>query len=335
MEVVKKPERLTSLRKLKKKYSLAEAKELRNNLSFQNKEKVFSPKSSVEVLLNHIKQFQFNIISNKNLTNNNKIKKAILSKFKENLSNIFEKKLKIYNLYKKENEENKEKLKKVAEESENEKYISETTQLKFLNFNIQNNIQYLDSISKAKKNIKETENNYSDDFKKSIIYCDNVKNDELKTFKIMEEEKKAVQQKLIDLAFKKEEQQLEIKAILKEISNFKNKTKDNKNVNNKSPNSYNNKSFTKKKQIRQSRNTNCGKIILNKEDYFINQNNSSSGSSNKETNFGSVKNYFANLDIKIQESNINYNYLKKKIFLDMENDKILESFHSSLDSEIY
>lgn len=74
-------------------------------------------------------------------------------------------------------------------------------------------------------------------------------------------------------------------------------------------------------------------LIQKWEDYFINKNISGSESSNKETNFYSVKNYVDNIDKLEGQDNINYHYLKNQIFFDIDNDKSLNSFNSSLDSD--
>ena len=74
-------------------------------------------------------------------------------------------------------------------------------------------------------------------------------------------------------------------------------------------------------------------LIQKWEDFFINKNISGSESSNKETNFCSVKNYVDNIGKLDGQNNINYNYLKNQIFFDIDNDKTLNSFNSSLDSD--
>ena len=65
----------------------------------------------------------------------------------------------------------------------------------------------------------------------------------------------------------------------------------------------------------------------------MNKNNSCSESSNRETNFCSVKNFVDNNDKLNEENNINYNYLKNQIFFDIDNNKTSNSFNSSLDSD--
>ena len=169
------------------------------------------------------------------------------------------------------------------------------------------------------------------------IYYDHHKQSKATTIEIMKEEKKAIQQQLIDLTMKKYEQEEEINDIRLKISKLKNKIKETKKT-----------KLDKSKECSDS-NTNiivnqCEKnqfvrdkykdLIHKWEDFFVNKNNSCSESSNKETNFYSVKNFVDNIDKLNEENNINYNYLKNHIFFDIDNNnKISNSFNSSLDSD--
>ena len=77
---------------------------------------------------------------------------------------------------------------------------------------------------------------------------------------------------------------------------------------------------------------NFERLIHDNEDCLLSNCNIGSESSNKETNFCSVKDYVLNIDKFNEVTNNNYDYLKKKIFLDIDRDKTLNSFNSSLDS---
>ena len=305
-------------------------------------ETLLSHKFSIEKLLKLIKQFQLVFISKNSIVNDSKIKKRILLELKENLSDALTKKNIKFNFNKKEIDEKKEKInKKILLNTDIEKnrinYMTEIKQLKFINFNIENEIKTVNCMIKAKSVLKDNYSEYLGILNEQKIYYDHHKQSKATTIEIMKEEKKAIQQQLIDLTMKKYEQEEEINDIRLKISKLKNKIKETKKTKlDKSKECSDGNTNIKVNQCEKNQfvRNKYKELIQKWEDFFVNKNNSCSESSNKETNFCSVKNFVDNIDKLNEENNINYNYLKNHIFFDIDNNnKISNSFNSSLDSD--
>lgn len=343
METLNNSYKTTTLTGEKKIYLLTE--EVKTKDIAQNKkiETLLSQKFSLEMLLNLIKQLQYNYISKNSLTKDNKNKKEKLIELKDILSNILDRKSKIYNSNKKEIEEKKDKINKrillVSDENNNcVNYAKELEQLRVNEFNMENEIKKFDYEIKEKSMLNNYESEYLEKSSNKKIFYDQHKKNELSSLEILREEKKDIQQQLIDLTIKKSEQESEINSIKMKISKIKNKLKEKKVEKFEiSQDCSDNKDY---KIVKRNNNKRIQwfnedfKLMFQKwEDYFINSNNCGSESSNKETNFSSVKNYGLNVDKYEKESNNNFNYLKNQIIFDIDNNKSLNSFNSSLDSD--
>jgi len=343
METLNNSYRATTLTGDKKIYLLTE--EVKTKDIAQNKkiETLLSQKFSLEMLLNLIKQLQYNYISKNSLTKDNKNKKEKLIELKDILSNIFDRKSKIYNSNKKEIEEKKDKInKKVLLDSDEDNncvnYTKELEQLRLNEFNMENEIKKFDNEIKEKSMLNNYESEYSEKSSSKKIFYGQLKKNKLSSLEILREEKKDFQQQLIDLTIKKSEQESEINSIKMKISKIKNKIKEKKVEKFEiSQDCSDNKDY---KIVKRNNNKRIQwfnedfKLMFQKwEDYFINSNNCGSESSNKETNFSSVKNYGLNVDKYEKETNNNFNYLKNQIIFDIDNNKSLNSFNSSLDSD--
>jgi hypothetical protein len=343
METLNNSYRATTLTGNKKIYLLTE--EVKTKDIAQNKkiETLLSQKFSLEMLLNLIKQLQYNYISKNSLTKDNKNKKEKLIELKDILSNILDRKSKIYNSNKKEIEEKKDKInKKILLDSEEDNncvnYAKELEQLRINEFNMENEIKKFDNEIKEKSMLNNYESEYLEKSSNKKIFYDQHKKNELSSLEILREEKKDIQQQLIDLTIKKSEQESEINSIKMKISIIKNKLKEKKVEKFEiSQDCSDNKDY---KIVKRNNNKRIKwfnedfKLMFQKwEDYFINSNNCGSESSNKETNFSSVKNYGLNVDKYENEPNNNFNYLNNHIIFDIDNNKSLNSFNSSLDSD--
>ena len=343
METLNNSYRATTLTGNKKIYLLTE--EIKTKDIVQNKkiETLLSQKFSLEMLLNLIKQLQYNYISKNSLTKDNKNKKEKLIELKDILSNILDRKSKIYNSNKKEIEEKKDKINKriLLDSNENNNcvnYAKELEQLRLSEFNMENEIKKFDNEIKEKSMLNNYESEYLEKSSNKKIFYDQHKKNELSSLEMLREEKKDIQQQLIDLTIKKSEQESEINSIKMKISKIKNKIKEKKVEKFEiSQDCSDNKDY---KIVKSNNNKRIKwfnedfKLMFQKwEDYFINSNNCGSESSNKETNFSSVKNYGLNVDKYEKETNNNFNYLKNHIIFDIDNNKSLNSFNSSLDSD--
>ena len=185
------------------------------------------------MLLNLIKQLQYNYISKNSLTKDNKNKKEKLIELKDILSNILDRKSKIYNSNKKEIEEKKDKInKKILLDSEEDNncvnYAKELEQLRLNEFSMENEIKKFDNEIKEKSMLSNYESKYSEKSSSKKIFYDQLKKNKLSSLEILREEKKDFQQQLIDLTIKKSEQESEINSIKMKISKIKNKIKEKK-----------------------------------------------------------------------------------------------------------
>jgi hypothetical protein len=279
----------------------------------QKKDALFSRKLSLENLLDTVKKFQINIISKRPQNLNIINIKFILSLFQESLSSDLNKKKKVLDKSKTQNDKKKRNIKHMIKiNNDNSKsvinYIKETEQLKYINFNIENEINKIDFMIKDKKALKDFK--YIDEPAQKMIYCDLNNKNEIETLKIMEEEKNGLNQKLIYLSNenkKKNEERNDIKNIKSIIGDA---------INGKGRG-----------------NINFDFLFKKAETLCLSKNNSNSYSSDKSTNVGSVKNVNDNIFNFKEENNHNFDYLKNGPFFDLDNKKTLKSFHSSLDNE--
>ena len=340
METINNYINCTDLNDMRKNYLLTEETKLKDNFLDSKIKSLISHKSSIETLLNLIKRFQFDCISGNSMVNDNKKTKAILLELKEKLSNNLKKKTKIFKINKRELEEKKEELNREIlsnTEKENNKinYIKEVEQLRFINFNIENQTKSVDFKIKEKSIINENKSEYSGFLPNHKIYCDQHKKIKSEALEIMKEDKQELKQQLIDLTIKNTQNEEEINNIELKISNLKKKIKEKKipKLESKECSETEDDMNKIQSETNQSVREKYKDLIQKWEDFFINKNISGSESSNKETNFCSVKNYVDNIDKLDGQNNINYNYLKNQIFFDIDNDKTLNSFNSSLDSD--
>ena len=277
----------------------------------QKKDALLSRKLSIENLLDIVKKFQINLISN-NPHNLNIINtKLILSLFKDSLSNDLNNKQKVLDELNKQNDKKKRNIRHMIktnnERSKNDiNYKKETEQLKYFNFNIENEINKIDFMIKEKKALKKIK--YIDELGQQIIYCEPNNKNEMDTLKIMNEEKNELNQKFINLNNEKKKMDAEIKDV--------------KNIKSIIDNGINGK---------EKGNINFDFLFQKSNALYLSKNNSNSYSSDKETNVSSVKN--VNVYNFNAENNNNFDYLKNGPFFDLDNNKTLKSFHSSLDNE--
>jgi hypothetical protein len=332
METINNYINCTDLNDIRKNYLLTEETKVKDNFFNPKIKSLISHKFSIETLLNLIKQFQFDSISGKSQVNGNKKTKEMLLEFKEKLSNNLKKKTKIFKINKRELEDKKEKINK---KNLINKYITEIEQLRFINFNIENQIKSVDFMIKEKSEINEKKFEYFGSLYNQKIFGENHKEIKSTALEIMKDDRQELQQKLIESTIQKSEKEEEINKIRLTISNLKNKIKEKKLPKFESKEGSDSENCMNKIQSdeNQSVREKYKDLIKKWEDYFINKNISGSESSNKETNFCSVKNYVDNIDKLDGQDNINYHYLKNQIFFDIDNDKSLNSFNSSLDSD--
>lgn len=284
---------------------------IESNCLNQEKDALLSRKLSIENLLDIVKKFQINLISN-NPHNLNIINtKLILSLFKDSLSNDLNNKQKVLDELNKQNDKKKRNIRHMIktnnERSKNDiNYKKETEQLKYFNFNIENEINKIDFMIKEKKALKKIK--YIDELDQQIIYCEPNNKNEMDTLKIMNEEKNELNQKFINLNNEKKKMDAEIKDV--------------KNIKSIIDNGINGK---------EKGNINFDFLFQKSNALYLSKNNSNSYSSDKETNVSSVKN--VNVYNFNAENNNNFDYLKNGPFFDLDNNKTLKSFHSSLDNE--
>ena len=284
---------------------------IKSNCLNQEKDALLSRKLSIENLLDIVKKFQINLISN-NPHNLNIINtKLILSLFKDSLSNDLNNKQKVLDELNKQNDKKKRNIRHMIktnnERSKNDiNYKKETEQLKYFNFNIENEINKIDFMIKEKKALKKIK--YIDELGQQIIYCEPNNKNEMDTLKIMNEEKNELNQKFINLNNEKKKMDAEIKDV--------------KNIKSIIDNAINGK---------EKGNINFDFLFQKSNALYLSKNNSNSYSSDKETNVSSVKN--VNVYNFNAENNNNFDYLKNGPFFDLDNNKTLKSFHSSLDNE--
>ena len=277
----------------------------------------------MEKLLELIKNIQIDLISKEKCINKNKNIRRIISLFKEDLSSIMKRNCEVYENIKKEIIKGKKNLKQKIQaynDLNNINYIAEKEQLKYINFNIENEIKAIDFLIQEKEVLKHC-GYFGALFEQKMSR----EKEEINTCIILEDKKKNLQKELKGLTMKRSKQNEEIKKILVKISDIKNKINENKSfVFKESKNSFCNKKH-KYRIIRQRFDIYYKNKLKKYDDKHEVKNNSNSESSNKETNGSSVKNNIFDIN--------NYDCLKNKFLFDIDNNKILKSFNSSKDSE--
>ena len=192
----------------------------RNISSIENKQQIlFNHKSSLEILLNTVKNFQLEYFLIKK-KNKNKTTKTILISLKENLNLMLEEKNKKYNYIKNKNETSKKKIQNMLSIHSN--FIFEKNQLESLNFQIENEIE------KTKFLIQLKRQEYS--YVKSIpfffeanreIFCNNNFENNTKISELLKEIIRGVRKDFIETVKEKMKKELEINSILLQINYIK------------------------------------------------------------------------------------------------------------------
>ena len=296
----------------KKKYFFPENININADCLTQKKDASFSSKSSIEKLLDTVKKFQIDlIIKNPEKLNFNNTK-ALLSLLKDNLSSELNNKRKIYDKIQKQNDKKKRSIRHMIKTNNDNfnnsiNYRKEAEQLKYINFNIENEIKKIDFTIKEKKALKNLEYLENQDEK---IYCDLNDKNIFETIKIMKNEKNILNQIFINLSKEKEKSDNEIKNI-----------NDIKSI------------LESKISKRERANLNFDLLYKKSELLCLSKNNSNSYSSDKETNVSSVKNINNNVGNFKGFAHNNFGYLHNDNIYDFDIHKTLKSFHSSIDTE--
>ena len=201
METINNYINCTDLNDMRKNYLLTEETKVKDNFLDSKIKSLISHKSSIETLLNLVKRFQIDCISGNSVVNDNKRTKGMLLEFKEKLSNNLKKKTKIFKINKRELEEKKEELNREIlsnTEKENNKinYSKEVDQLRFINFNIENQIKSVDFMIEEKSIINENKLEYFGNLSNQKIYCEHHKQIKSEVLEIMKEDKQELQQQL-------------------------------------------------------------------------------------------------------------------------------------------
>ena len=144
----------------RKKYFFPENININTDCLKQKKDISFSSKFSMEKLLDIVKKSQIDlIIKNPEKLNFNNTK-VLLSLLKDNLSSELNKKRKIYDKIQKQNDKKKRSIRHMIKTdngnfNNNINYRKEVEQLKYINFNIENEIKKIDFTIKEKKALKK------------------------------------------------------------------------------------------------------------------------------------------------------------------------------------
>ena len=296
----------------RKKYFFPEMINIKADCVKQKKDISFSRKSSIENLLDTVKKFQIGLIMKNPEKLNFKNVKALLSLLKDNLSSELDKKRKIYDKMQKQIDKKKRSIRHMIKTNNgnlnnNINYRKETEQLKYINFNIENEIKKIDFTIKEKKALKNLEYLENQDEK---IYCDLNDKNIFETIKIMKNEKNILNQIFINFSKEKEKSDNEIKNI-----------NDIKSI------------LESKISKRERANLNFDLLYKKSELLCLSKNNSNSYSSDKETNVSSVKNINNNVGNFKGFAHNNFGYLQNDNIYDFDIHKTLKSFHSSIDTE--
>ena len=294
------------------KFFFPESIKIKSDSLNKKKDISFSRKFSMESLLDTVKKFQIDlIIKNPEKLNFNNTK-ALLSLLKDNLSSELNNKRKIYDKIQKQNDKKKRSIRHMIKTNNDNfnnsiNYRKEAEQLKYINFNIENEIKKIDFTIKEKKALKNLEYLENQDEK---IYCDLNDKNIFETIKIMKNEKNILNQIFINLSKEKEKSDNEIKNI-----------NDIKSI------------LESKISKRERANLNFDLLYKKSELLCLSKNNSNSYSSDKETNVSSVKNINNNVGNFKGFAHNNFAYLQNDNIYDFDIHKTLKSFHSSIDTE--
>ncbi len=343
--------------------------------SIETKEQLLlNHKSSLEVLLNTIKNFQSNYLSKQ--STKNKITKQMLILLKGDLNLMLKEKNKTLNYLKKDNNFNKKivqnnkfpspkvsKKKNNKNKKENNKmsYVLETEQLKLLNFQMENEI--------IKTSFLYEQNVQINTYIKSIpfffetnkeIFCNNNYENYKKISELLTDIIRSVRKEFIEVVKEKMEKEVEINAANLKINFIKN------SIINYDLNGC--RKYIETEDIIQEESNEYTKTIItnqSKKNSFSSNNNKSLIKKMSNIGSGSSRNKYVNknkekkLKDKIQRNIIYTNKINKDIFNDINNSKvnnylnmnmninvninlnnnnnnfIQESFNSSLDSGNY
>ena len=313
----------------------------------------FSLKSSLESLLYQIKTSQMDYISNKSIkTNNLQNTKEILVLLKNSLTLMLKEKNKLYKYNKEKFDKKKRDIQKIIypnyEDTEKNETLgnkklhsSETNQLKILNFQIENEISNTDFlIERYNQKIYEIKSNPFFTSDENEIYGNNYKN-LLIVLNILHEKINKSRRNLIDIVNKKTEQDMEINtlSIKKEyLQGIIKNNKDNEYINgenyiipeelNEYSNIIDNSSSNSNEIAKQNKLKYESNDSINKKFYRINQENFirkrlifSKTVSPRIINIYNIKNTLID---KIKSKRVND---------EVNNETILKSFNSSLDSD--
>ena len=212
--------------------SLSEDSRLNPSFQYKKTKILYSSKSSLTTLLKQIKNCQLDYISSKspkNQSTNFSHTKKLLNLLKNNLASILKEKNIILKFFQKENEKIKSKVKnKLFPEGPevggddiddnftigNEKlYQSEISQIKLLNFQIENEIINTNYIIEHKKdiiyNLKKNPFYVAENYE---IFCSQNYDNISKVSEILHDDINLLRKKFIDTVDMKSEQYMEIKA---------------------------------------------------------------------------------------------------------------------------
>ena len=173
------------------------------------REAFFAYKFSTEKLLELIKNIQIDLISKEKCINKNKNIRRIISLFKEDLSSIMKRNCEVYENIKKEIIKGKKNLKQKIQaynDLNNINYIAEKEQLKYINFNIENEIKAIDFLIQEKEVLKHC-GYFGALFEQKMSR----EKEEINTCIILEDKKKKLQKELKGLTMKRSKQNEEIK----------------------------------------------------------------------------------------------------------------------------
>ena len=213
--------------------------------NFYSKEEIlFTHKSSLESLLNIIKNFQLKYFSKKNTKNKLKTKEMILC-LKDNLNLILKEKNKKYNYLKSEKEKRKKKIQKIIYPSSRDSFsaireynitlgdnkiynnFTETNQLKLLNFQMENELQKTIFLIQQKKQINSYIKTMPFFYESNQeIFCYNNYDNYKKISDLLKEIIKKTRQDFINVVKQKMKKNIEINAISTKINYIKDNIED-------------------------------------------------------------------------------------------------------------
>ena len=325
-------------------------------------------KSSLETLLNLIKNFQMDYLSQYSQKKNCKNKRQLLLSLKDNLNIMLKEKNKRLNFIKGENDLSKKKLQKmlfppkasriIKENKKNNNnmtsYISEKNELQLLNFQIENEIEKTRNLYEQKLQIHTYIKTLPFYFEVNReIFCNNNYETYVKTSEILNDIIKKVRKDFIEVVKKKMKLELEINNTTIQINYIKNNIETNKYdgcrkyIESDDIIQEESKEFTKSLITCQSKRNSISSNILKQLSYL----NQTSNKYLKKIKERKIKDKYTNINKPyINDNNkdlfndINNNkvsnYLNMNINVNINlnnnnnnNKYIQESFNSSLDSD--